>query len=145
MWARHCICKHWPVACSRTRKLLCNLLAVACLTRAAKPHLQISFNDFLRRCEVLEVELDGKPVHVGRMSARDTTKMKVRGGVVRFKIQLSAPTLAALVTIWLSVLNLRINFLAAHFVRAADLKSTSFCLATMSIVVSMSRQYIGPL
>ena len=39
--------------------------------------MQISFNEFLRRCEVLDLEVDPKMAQQGRMSARDIQKMKV--------------------------------------------------------------------
>ncbi len=37
----------------------------------------MSFNEFLRRCEVLDLDVDPKMAQQGRLSARDIQKMKV--------------------------------------------------------------------
>jgi hypothetical protein len=40
--------------------------------------MQLGFNDFLTRCEILDFDLDGKMVSQGKMTIRDITRMKVR-------------------------------------------------------------------
>ena len=39
--------------------------------------MQLGFNDFLTRCEILDFDLDGKMVSQGKMTIRDITRMKV--------------------------------------------------------------------
>lgn len=39
--------------------------------------VQMSFNDFLHRCEMLDFDFDPKMVSQGRMHTRDIAKLKV--------------------------------------------------------------------
>ena len=48
------------------------------LVSQATCRAQMSFNEFLRRCEVLDLDVDPKMAQQGRLSARDIQKMKVR-------------------------------------------------------------------
>ena len=39
--------------------------------------LQLGFNDFLQKCEILEFDFDPKAIQQGRLHARDMQKFKV--------------------------------------------------------------------
>lgn len=40
-------------------------------------HLQMGFQDFLQKCEILEFDFDPKAIQQGRLHARDMQKFKV--------------------------------------------------------------------
>ena len=42
--------------------------------------MQIGFQDFLQKCEILEFDFDPKAIQQGRMHARDMHKFKVGPG-----------------------------------------------------------------
>ncbi len=43
----------------------------------APSSLQLGFNDFLQKCEILEFDFDPKAIQQGRLHARDMQKFKV--------------------------------------------------------------------